>query len=358
MGAVTESAGLVSEKLQHELNVHEEAYRVIKKFDYQALPEQQATINALESDPEASRVEIEALAQAKKNLSEKMTMAEKDPYSLGVQDGLYEQTNPLTPAGGLENLQMRAAQSKMTFAAYGTTPKLFTDSEAQQFSAWLDNPTTSINQKLDFIEQTELLAPNESSLVYNQLMEKGSSVFAFAGSMVKKGDRQKADKMLRGQMILREQPNVVPMDIMQWKFNGEVGNAMRYQGAGMRKALTDGTTAYSAALAEEQGALSKADAPIRLVKQGVKEVTGGTGIKNDQTYFLPPQATQDNVDDWLDNLSANDFQNVIGITPEDAVDLVSRGQIISVGEGKYQVIFQGKRLMSQSGTPLIMEYTK
>jgi hypothetical protein len=164
--------------------------------------------------------------------------------------------------------------------------------------------------------------------------------------------------MLRGQMILREQPNVVPMDIMQWKFNGEVGNAMRYQGAGMRKSLTDATVAYYAAIAEEQGELSKSDAPMGLVKQAVAEVTGGVGMKNDQNYFLPPQATEDDVDDWLEELTSKDFEEVGGISSEDAVELVSRGQLISVGEGKYQVIFQGNRLLNKDNTPFIMEYSK
>ena len=359
---VKESLGLVSPTLQHEFNVSEQAYKIMQKVDVYSLPEQQAIVNKLEADPKADRVDIEALAQAKKNLSEKMRKAEKDPYSLGVEDGLYEQAGVLLPSQGPEALAQflptRAKQSRMTQLAYGTAPKLFTDSEAQQFSAWLEAPDTSISQKLDFIEAVELLVSNESSLVYNQLMEKGSSVFAFAGSMVKKGDRQKAEKMLRGQMILREQPNVVPMDIMQWKFNGEVGNAMRYQGAGMRKALIDGTTSYYAAIAEEQGELSKADAPISLVKQAVKEVTGGVGMKNDQNYFLPPQATQDDVDDWLDELEPSDFEEVGGITSEQAVLVTQRGQIVSVGEGKYRLVYQGGILKQKDGTPLILEYSK
>ena len=356
------AAGIVTPKLKHEFEVSEQAYSIVQKVNYLTLPEQMAVVNEAESKPDASRVEIEALAQAKKNLSKKMAMAEKDPYSLGVQDGLYEQSGVLIPSQGLEAIHQilpsRAAQSKIAASAYGTTPKLFTDAEAQRYSAWLDSPDTSISDKLDFIDALEISIPSESGLVYNQLLKKGSSVFAFAGSMVRKGDRQKAEMMLRGQIIQREQPGVVPVKDMQWKLNGVIGNALRYQGGGSRKALSEASTAYYAALAEQEGELSAEEAPLSLVKQAVNDVTGGVGEMNDQNYFLPPQATEDDVEDWVDNLTTKDFEDIGGITPEDAVDLMQRGQLISVGEGKYQVIFQGKRLTSQDGTPFVMEYTK
>ena len=359
---VIDSASLVPPKQQHELVVAESAYKIQQKIDYMTLPEQMAIVNAMEAEPGASRIDVDSLAMAKKNLSEKMTLAEKDPYSLGVQDGLYEQAGVLLPSQGSEALSqflpIRASQSKIAQSAYGTAPKLFTDAEVQQYSAWLDNPNTSISEKIDFIETIESSVPNESELAYRQLQEKGASVFAFAGSMVKKGDRQKAEMMLKGQIILKEQPGVVPFQDMQWKLNGTIGNALRYQGAGSRQALSEASTAYYAALAEQEGKLSKESAPLALVKQAVQDVTGGVGMKNDQNYFLPPQATEDDVEDWLDELTVKDFEDVSGITPDDALDLMQRGQLISVGEGKYQVIFQGKRLMSTDGIPLIMEYTK
>lgn len=362
MEAVEQSAIAVSPELQHELQVHNTANNYIRKVDYLSLPEQMAVVNAMESKPTASRVEIEALSQAKKNLTEKMAMAEKDPYSLGAQDGLYEQAGVLLPSQGVQALAqilpIRAKQSSMAQSAYGTQQKLFTDAEAQQYSSWLENPATSIEDKLDLISAIETSVPNDSNSVYSQFMKKGASVFSFAGSMVKKGDRQKAEMMLRGQIILREQPGVVPTDDMNWKLNGTIGNAMRYQGAGSRKALSEATTAYYASLAEQEGKLSKEQAPLSLVKQAVNDVSGGIGMKNEQNYFLPPEATENDVEDWIDGLSEKDFQNVSGVTPKDAVDIINRGQLISVGEGMYQVIFQGKRLMSQDGKPLVMEYTK
>ena len=353
-----EAAALVSPAQVHELRVAEEAYNIIQKVGDKTLPEQRAIINAIEADPKANRADIEALNQAKKDLSDKMKMAEEDPYSLGVQEGLYEQTAPITPYEGIENLAIRSQQADMTEAAYGTAPKLLTDAEAQQFSSWIENPSTSISEKLDFISQVEETAPEKSSVVYDQLMKKGASVFAFAGSMMKKGDRQKAEMMLRGQIILREQPGVVPMDDMQWKLNGTIGDALIYQGVGTRKALSEASIAYYASLAEQEGKLSKESAPLSLVKKAVQDVTGGVGMKNDQNFFLPPQADQDDVDDWLDDLTAKDFENVSGITSAEAVDLVDRSQLISVGEGKYQVVYQGRRLMTKDKKPFIMEYTK
>ncbi len=100
-------------------------------------------------------------------------------------------------------------------------------------------------------------------------------------------------------------------------------------------------------------------APLGLVKQAVNDVTGGVGMKNEQNYFLPPGVTDsDDVDDWIENLTSEDFPNVSGVTADEAVDIVNRGQIISVGEGKYQVIYQGRRLTSTDGTALVLEYTK
>lgn len=362
LSAVDEAVQFVSPSLQHEYNVSKEAYRMQQKAGFLTLPEQMAVANEMVASPEASRVEIEALKQVKKNLSDKMAMAEKDPYSLAVQDNIFDQAGVLIPSQGnqaiAQILPIRATQSKLAKAAYGTKTKLFTDAEAQQYTAWLDDPNTSISDKLDFIETVETSTPNESMLVYEQLQEKGASVFAFAGSMVKKGDRQKAEKMLRGQIILREQPGVVPFDDMQWKLNGTIGNALMYQGQGSRKALSEASTAYYAALAEESGKLSKESAPLNLVKQAVTDVTGGVGKINDQNYFLPPQATEGDVEEWIDNLEPDDFTNVSGITPEQAVSVAQRGQLISVGTGKYQILYQGRRLTGADGKALIMEYSR
>lgn len=357
------SSTLVTPKKRHDLKVAEKAYSIIRKVDYLTLPEQQAYINAMEAKPNANIEEVDALAQAKKNISEKLRMAEKDPYSLGVQDGIYEQAGVLIPSQGLgalvQNLPTRVKQSLIEESAYGTPRKLFTDAEVQQYSAWLNSPTTSINEKLDFIETLENTIPGNSSIVYKQLNEKGASIFSFAGSMIKKGDRQKAEMMLRGQVILREQPGVVPFDDMQWKLNGSIGNALRYQGEGVRKSLSEATTAYYAALAEQEGKLSKENAPLDLVKRAVKDTTGGVAQRNDQSYFLPPGVESGNdVDDWIETLTKDDFKDVIGVTPEQAVEVVNNGQLISVGEGKYNIIYQGRVLKSSNGKPFILEYKK
>lgn len=362
LSAVDEAVQFTTPSQQHEYKVAQEAYNMQQKAGFLTLPEQMAVANEMVAEPDASRVEIEALKQVKKNLSDKMAMAEKDPYSLGVQDGIFDQAGVLIPSQGnqaiAQLLPIRAGQSKLAKAAYGTKPKLFTDAEAQQYTAWLDSPDTSISGKLDFIETVEQSAPNESMLVYEQLQEKGASIFAFAGSMVKKGDRQKAEKMLRGQIILREQPGVVPFDDMQWKLNGTIGNALMYQGQGSRKALSEATTAYYAAIAEEGGKLSKESAPLALVKQAVQDVTGGVGKMNDQNYFLPPQATQNDVEDWIDELKPEDFTDLSGVTPEQAVSITQKGQLISVGSGKYQIFYQGRKLLTRDGKALEMEYSR
>ena len=354
-----EAATLVSPAQVHELRVAEQAYNIIQKVGDKTLPEQRGIINAIEAEPDASRVDIEALNQAKKDLSDKMALAEKDPYSLGAQEGLYEQTAPITPFEGIENLAIRSQQADMTEAAYGTAPKLFTDAEAQQFTSWLENPETSISEKLDFISQVEEFAPDKSTAVYDQFMKKGSSVFAYAGSMVSEGKRDVAYGILHGQQTMRAVGQQDYLREYRITLSSKIGNAMFYNTDNQAKeSLIDSALAYSVYLAEQKGDMTNLKGVSE--RKGISDLTNGIHKRNGQDLFLPQNATDDDFDEWIDErVSVDDFKDVAGITPEQAMSLLSgsKSRVVSSNPGKYTIYDRmGKILKNKDGSLLELEY--
>jgi len=345
----------LSEDDQRDYKIAKEAYGVSASFQNLTLSEQETEINKIESKDISNEFEQKVLNQIKSNFNKVKTMAKNDPMSLSIQQGNVPATDALQvgmlPENFIEAIMIRADSANTNKEIYGNNAGfLFTDQEAAQYSQYLESPDTSIADKLAFIEQIESVVPDNASDVYSQLSKKGSPVTSYAGTLVRNGDSQKAEKLLKGVQILKEVPGIVDYETLNWKLAGKVGNAMQFAGAGQRKSLYKASAAYYAASAEENGKLDGA-LSMSDVNTVISDLTNGLGEKDGQNYFLPKGKTEDDVEDYLDELNNDRVPEFLGMTKEQGIATINKGQLISVGEGLYRVRYNRQFLANADGTP-------
>ena len=125
---------------------------------------------------------------------------------------------------------------------------------------------------------------------------------------------------------------------------------MQFAGPGQRESLYKSSAAYYAALAEEKG---KLDGQLSMsdVSDVISDLTNGVGEKDGQNYFLPKNKTQDDVEDYLDELTVDSFPEFLGMTKEQGLTTINKGQLISVGEGLYRIRYNRQFLANTDGTP-------
>jgi hypothetical protein len=99
--------------------------------------------------------------------------------------------------------------------------------------------------------------------------------------------------------------------------------------------------ALYAAYADETG---KTDKNYNGAKKVVDDLTGGIGKQNGQNYFLPKGKTEDDVEDYIDELDRTSLPELFGMTQANGISIIKKGQLISSGQNKYRVRYQGKYL--------------
>jgi len=347
----------LSEDERKDFELSKQAFGIISEFEELSLPEQQAEVNKLESSEKGSKFSVDIIGKLKKVMSEKTTMSKKDPISLSVAEGLNEPTESISLSNDIATnsdiLMKRQQMSGINMSKYGKgADYLLTDEEAKEMTAFITSPTTPIEDILGVINTIETSVPDSSNAVYRQLNKKGAKLFSYVGSIVKQGNNQLATNILMGSRIRKENKGaILTKDIMS-DFNAEMGNALRYAGSGQREALIEATLSYAAFKAEEQGELGEYDNG----KEALNGVIGGVGTRNDQNYILPFGKTEDDIDDYVDDLTPDMFTNEFqGMSKENAIRVIQDGQLISVGNGKYRVKYMNGFLAEAGNKPFILE---
>ncbi len=86
------------------------------------------------------------------------------------------------------------------------------------------------------------------------------------------------------------------------------------------------------------------------------DLTNGTYKRNGQSFFLPKNTHDDMFDDFMDELKPSDFQNVGGVSPEEAVRITQDGQLVSIGTGGYRVKYKNGWLRTKDNRPFVLRY--
>lgn len=348
---------------QHEFDVARSAYSITSNLSDRTLPEQMAIVNSMEQGEVESRVGMEAIKQAKQNLKEKMSLAEKDPISLSVQDGVNKSITPVTPSNIMSNpalLVGRAKQAQIASLHYGVRPKLFTEPEVQQFSAWLEDPSTSIESKMQFVETVEGSIGQYGKEVYNQLMEKRAYTLAGAGAMRRAGYRDRAMMILQGDMILRTAGKEIDHEAIDTAIINNFGNALTVvNNEHERNKIRSSVKAYYASLSEGYATGIGTTMDVEdAAKTAIEDIMGKASEKprNGLTFFAPFGKEPQDVEDYFDEIDTNIVPDLEVIPRESIRSALKRSQFIHLGGGKYAFKFNNKVIRTAEKEPLILEY--
>lgn len=347
---------------QREFQIQVAAKRSVDQFNYASLPEQEKILAEAQASGMvgANIVDVEVLSRIESNLKERKAKATKDPISLSVAEGLNQPTQSMGVSNGiqgiLQTMPQRMKMRRSNMLEYGDEAnKVFTDAEAAQWSAYLESPKTSSDEKISFIKA---LPQDALKPALSQLQKKDAFVLSFVGGLVNEGKEETAKKVLRGQTILQELKGVVDMETVTWKAYGDIGNAMQFSETGDRQSLINSVIALSAAEAEEKGTLNKGWTGADM-KKSISSLTNGVAKRNNQSYFLPENTTEDDIEDWIDSPSfKNNLPEIPGFTKEQVVRIIQDGCLVSTGNGTYAVKEKdtNRFLMQEDKKPLQLKY--
>lgn len=319
----------LSEKDQRAYSVASKVQSVRSVLSDKTLVEQEAYVNSKEADEISNVYGVEVLNEAKKVISNKRKLANNDPMSLAIQDGLKGFKDlPSVGVDDLGSLPDRLVLSAVTMEEYGTSPKLLTSAEAKSFTNYMDNPETTLNQKQLLISKINGYGSEVSSNIYRQVGGKQANNFAFSGRLASTGNTEASKLSLLGHNAdIKLDPEV--KEKIQAKLNGVFSNHT--------------TDLYNQNV---QGLLDYAKGRIRngqeVDEDDLLEQTIGKSVKyNNKQTIIPFGVEQEDFEDWLDKIEIPDNPQLQKELQELTDYWFKRGsgdaQLHYEGAGKYSV---------------------
>ena len=314
----------LGEKEQRDYQKATVVQSVMSKFSDLSLPEMEAYINSSESKTVSDVYGVEVLDEAKKVISNKKKLANSDPMSLAIQDGLFEQPKAVSTTD-LSALTERLPLSAITSSQYGTSPKLLTSTEATEFTNYIDNPEVTINQKQLLIANINSQGSEIADNIYRQVGGKNSDSLAFAGNLSLMGNSRASKLALQGRNA------DITLDVeTKKKIQGQLKGVFNNFTAEAYNQNLRGIKDYVKGLMLTGQDVDDSD---------ILEQTIGKSIKyNDKQTILPFGVKERDFESWLNNIEIPDRPK---LTEElqDITDPIFNGsyQLRYAGPGKYMV---------------------
>ena len=287
--------------------------------------------------------DVEGFASALKADQEINKLAIEDGYSLGVKQGLVSSI-PLDITNK-ESFKVRLDQAELLSYHYGVDVSPLSDSEAAGLSDSIPDMTP--------MEKIELATTlQQSPSVWGQLDKKNAGQFAMAGAT---GDMPVMSAVFKGQELLKQKLVTSPKkDEYLSDFNDMVEGVYGPQD---RRAILDAALSHYASTSSSaiDGDYNKSD-----FESSLNAVTGGIAMINGFNLELPRGVSDDDFEDFIDNLQPETIEGMGGIarySNDGAVDAIQQGRVRSVGANQYMVETNGGTLFGNDGKPFIFSYS-
>jgi hypothetical protein len=352
---------LVSAEVRKKYMDAIEVSKLIAPYETLSITEQDRELANLRGRTDLTAQQVKARDGLEQRVKQRKQGWKKDPQMQGSKEGLYELNGVLSPnAAGAELVKTIKERTKTmaigVYQAGNVAKKIFTESEANEWIDIINDPTTTVDTKMDLISTIEVGSGGNqevANIMYSQIAEKGAGVWAYAGSLMRKGNTKLVKDIFRGEMVLKATPNLVDFQDLEINLVKVVGEANKYQSTGARKALFDTAKALFAARVEDAGDTTISDSKIKKV---IKELTNGTGERNGQKYFLPTGIDADYIDEYIDDLTEDKIPEIAGLTKAQAIRTIQKSYLSARGDGKYDVIFNGNKLLNkETGKHFVLE---
>lgn len=298
----------------------------------------------------------------------------EDGLLLGDNQGLIDLlqldlTNP-------DSIQRRREQSALLSQIYGTQVSPLTLSEVKKYTKNL--------KKMNLEEQQGLmrsLGQFQTQEIFDQFFTEGERVFSIAGGYAIQGQQDIATSILEGQELLKNDRQLLPSKENRalndsfsfgdtYSSNPTYGNSLReavraiyvYKKAasgygGLEEGDLDAAEWYKSSGIGRQlldEVLAEIGAPVSI------ELPNSGTLWNDNYKIEPPVAgwSSAQVQRWIDGLQVSDIPvDIVGLSCKKAIDIIKRGRLNSLGQGRYLPTINGQYLIrSDTGAPFILEY--
>jgi hypothetical protein len=310
----------------------------------------EALISSLQSDTsEGATIAQQQIIQAVQDQATAKAKALKDdPIGYAVRKGMVSNPPALdlaNPAGwdatfsGLQNaVDVLANRGEVGANTSALRPEMQTSVVRA-----LANSTPQDSIKL-LGSMAQNLSPETYKATLNSLYASGQGKAAAAAGALVPLNPEAAEGVLRGQQLLKENPQLGPKQDDSNKSTIDTilpPTAFAPNLEGSRQTLLDAATARYADLSNQVGDTSGVLDESRM-EQSVKEVTGGLVDMNGYQVVAPKYGqSQDDFDKSLSALQDGDLTGAVTSsgTPVKATDLRSQGRLRAIADGRYILEF-------------------
>lgn len=186
--------------------------------------------------------------------------------------------------------------------------------------------------------------PTMALRVFNELDGKLGKGIGVAGALTVEGQPNIGKMVLEGIERLDRDPSIIPSDVLQRKFDAELGGA--YGGSGSRadRAIRQAIAGVYVELQRASGEFDDremGDIDDDTLTSAIQLVTGGVLEYENRLVVAPRRGVTDKQFElWADSLTASDFDQVTGFDSEQAFNSWrANGFLESVGPGLYRPAF-------------------
>ncbi|MHA2046289.1 MAG: hypothetical protein ACW99G_15990 [Candidatus Thorarchaeota archaeon] len=271
-------------------------------------------------------------------------MALEDGYTLGVKQGIVDQT-PFD-MNDPDTFNTRVEQSNILSEHYGVDVSPLSDSEVIGISASIAEMTPD--------EKIALATTFQSSpAIWGQLDKKNAGQFAMAGAT---GDTSVMTAVFKGQELLKAKlVKPLKQDDYLASFNDYVEGVYGTQD---RRSVLDAVLSHYASTSSGAliGSVNASD-----FEASIDAVTGGISKINGYNVELPRGVDADDFDDFINDLQPETIAGMGGVanySNDEAVEAIQQGRIRGiVGANQYIVVTNGGTLFGVDGRPFIFSYS-
>jgi len=269
------------------------------------------------------------------------TLAEKDAYTLGVNQGFIKPEDIIVfDPSDQSTLEQRILQAEGLSEHYGVEASPLSDSELLALTNAI--PQMIPAEKI-VLAKTLAIAPE----LWGDIAKKGGGTFAMAGAT---GDSDVMSKVFEGQELIDNKLVVLPKtsDYLG-DFTDMVGGVYLPEDA---MNVKNAALAYYATMGAE-------DYDPDLFEAAVTAVTGGIAEINGFKIELPRGVDPEIFQDFIDDLQPGTVAEMGGIrnhTDEQAAEIIRRSGLIGLKSGSYRIQSDQGPLENEDGSLFILTW--
>jgi len=232
----------------------------------------------------------------------------------------------------------------------------FTKSEMRGFNNYLSGATPQQKAELAFsLAPVSRFAPQ----MWEQLDKNNARLFAVAGAL---GDPQIAEDVFIGDSLIKAKTVDRPTETeFMPVFQDYVGDVYRLQGAPgeNEQIVMEAILAHYAATRTDRVEFKESE-----FLRSMEAVTGGITEYNGFKLELPRGLDENRFETWMNNFTPEMVEyfapdGLAGMTNEQAIDLMKRSRIQSIGNSRYAVVYSAtnqEAIFKTDGMPLVISW--